>query len=121
MALSSTDRRRLHEVRAIGDKLYWANQETNAAHAYSAAMAYIRSLAASALDEDPDQISLTQIAFAMKGKHQDIAVLGHLLLDQATCFGGMYWKNHDSAFRSMLACAVKLYKLPQRIIMLPRA
>ncbi len=121
MVLSTTERRLVHAIRAAGDKLYWAGQETNAAHVYSAAIAYIRSLAASAVDEDPDDITLTQIVFAMKKKHEDIAVLGRLLLDKASCFGGFYMEKLDNAFRSMLACTVKLSELHQRSIMLSRA
>ena len=106
MVLSSTERQLLHEVRAEGDRLYKANEETNAAHVYSAAITYIRSMAASALKEDRDDISLTQIAFAMKEKHQDIIVPGSLLLDKASCLGGLYFKKLDQALISMLACTV---------------
>ncbi len=111
MVLSSTDRRLLQKLRAVGDEIYRANQETSAAHVYSAAMAYIRSLAASALEQDPDDLSWTQIASAIKEKHQDIVVLGHILLDKASCLGGLYVDKTDRALRSMLACTVRSSEL----------
>ena len=106
MALSSMQRRLLQEIRAVGHKLNWACQESDAAHVYSAAMAYVRSTAASVVERDPDDMTWTQIAFAMMETPQDIICLGHLLLDKASCMGGLFMEKHDAAFRSMLACTV---------------
>ena len=60
MTLSSIDRLTVHGIRATGQKLLSASQGSQAGHTLSAAMAFIRSLAASALEVDPDDLTWKQ-------------------------------------------------------------
>ena len=111
MTLSLMERRTVQEVRTTGQKLFWAGQDTHAAHVLSAAMAYMRSLAASALENDPCDITCKQIAFVMKDVHQDILLLGGLHLDRASCMGGPYLDKYDLSFRGMMASTVSFAHL----------
>lgn len=76
MTMSYMERRTVQEIRAAGQKLFWAKQDSHTAHLMSVAMAYMRSLAASALENDPYDITWKQIALVMKEVHQDIILLG---------------------------------------------
>jgi len=76
MTLSYMERRIVQEVRLAGQKLYWANQDCQGTHILSAALAYWRSLAASALEKDPYDITWKEIAFVTKEVHRDLIILG---------------------------------------------
>ncbi len=106
MTLSLMERRTVQEVRTTGQKLFWASQDTHAAHVLSAAMAYMRSLAASALEKDPYDITCKEIASIIQEVHQDILLLGGLHLDRASCMGGPYLDKYDLSFRGMMASTV---------------
>lgn len=90
-------------MRAAGLKTFFAGQESKAGYILSAAMAYVRSLAASALGIDPDDLTWRQIALVMKHGHQDVLLLGELDLDRASAMGNAYLAKHDLAFSSMLS------------------
>ena len=107
MTLSYMERRTVQDIRAAGQKLFWASQYSHSAHVLSAAMAYMRSLAASALEKDPYDITWKQIGFVLKEVHQDIVLLGGLHLDRASCLGGSYAEMYAVPFRGMLASTVR--------------
>ena len=71
-------------------------------------MAFIRSLAASALKIDPDDLTWKQVVLVMKQTHKDIIFLGELDLDRASAMGSPYTAKYDLAFSSMLSSKVYL-------------
>ena len=107
MTLSYMERRTVVELRTTGQKLAWASQESHSAHVLSAAVAYMRSLAASALEKDPYDITWKQIAFVMKEVHQDIVLLGGLHLDRGSCLGEVYVEKYNMSYRGLLASTVR--------------
>lgn len=107
MTMSPMQRQTVQELRALGQKLFLANQDSQSSHLLSAAMAYIRSLAASALDSDPNDISWKQIAHVLRGAHNDMIMLGQCHLDRASyCMGRPYIDKHDLAFGGLLESVV---------------
>ena len=109
MSLSLLDRQIVQEMGAVAEKLSLADQDSQSSHVLSAAMAYIRSLAASALGSSPYDITWNQIASVFKGKHLDTLLLGRLHLDRATnCMGRPYSDNHDLAFGGMMESMVRI-------------
>ena len=106
MTLSPLDRRLVREIKKYGQKLYMARQNSQAVHVLSAALAYLRSLAASALNKAPGDISWKDIAFVMKEVHQDIVMLGNLHTDCALPLCATYHAKHDLAFGGVLGSAV---------------
>lgn len=109
MALSLIDRQMLEEMGAVCGKLSRADQDSQSGHVLSAALAYIRSWAASALGSSPEDITWKQIASVLKEKHLDTLLLGRLHLDRASnCMGRPYGDNHDLAFGGMMECMVRV-------------
>ena len=98
MTLSSLDRQLVREIQKYGRKLCMARQSSQAVHVLSAALAYLRSLAASALIKDPYVISWKEIAFVMKEVHQDIVMLGNLHAVCGPSLRATYHAKHDQAF-----------------------
>ena len=105
--LSVMERRTVQEVRSAGHKQYWAKQHSSASYLVSAAAAYIRSLAASALQSDPHSVTWKHIASAMKEEHLDIVLLGRLHLERASCLTGLYIEQLGIATCSILQSMVK--------------
>ena len=108
MTLSRIDRRMVEEVRRTGQKLYAAKHHTQSTHVLSAAMAYIRSVAASALQCDPYGITWKQIASVFKEVPQDMVLLGEMHLDRTRDrTAPQYEEQYDLAFGGMLASMVR--------------
>ena len=106
MTLSPIDRRLVREIQKYGRKLCMARQKSQAVHVLSAALAYLRSLAASALSKDPYDISWKDVAFVMKEVHQDIVMLGNLHTDCGPPLCATYHAKHDQAFGGIPEIAV---------------
>ena len=106
MTLSFLDRRLVREISKYGRKLCMARHKSQAVHVLSAALAYLRSLAASALSKDPYDISWKDIAFVMKEMHQDIVMLANLHTDCRPPLCATYHAKHDLAFGGIPEVAV---------------
>lgn len=73
-------------------------------------MAYIRSLAASALESDPYDIAWKQIALVLRESHKDVIIVGEChLLRASQCMGIPGVDQHDPAFSGMLSSMVSLW------------
>ena len=105
--LSFMERRMLQELQGTAHNLFTADQDSKAAHVISSALAYIRSLAASALETDPYDLTWKQVALVFHKAHQDMVMLGGLLLDKAVCTGGSYAIEQELALRSIGANMVR--------------
>lgn len=105
--LSFMERRMLQELQGTGHNMFSADQDSKAAHVLSSALAYIRSLAASALETDPYDLTWKQTALVFNKAHQDMILLGGLLLDKAVCTGGSYAIEQELALRSIGAYMVR--------------
>ncbi len=107
MKLSFMEERMVQELQCASRRLYTADQHTKAAHVLSSALAYIRSLAASALESDPYDLTWKQIAIALKDTPQELFLLATLLLDLASCTGGLYAIRQEPAFRTLRSYMVR--------------
>ena len=94
---SFMERRMLQELQGTGHNMFSADQDSKAAHVLSSALAYIRSLAASALETDPYDLPWKQTALVFNKAHQDMILLSGLLLDKAVCTGGWSRSSHCAA------------------------
>ena len=83
-----------------------ARQKSQAVHVLGAALAYLRSLAASALSKEPYNISWKDVAFVMKEVHQDIVMLANLHTDCGPPLCTTYHAKHDRAFGGFPEIAV---------------
>ena len=99
----------MHELRSLGQMLFLANQDSQSSHVLSAAMALIRSLAASGLESDPCDITWKQTAFALSDAHKEMVMLGECHLDRASyCMGRANVDTHDLAFGALMETMVSL-------------
>ena len=113
MTLSVMERRTVQEIRSASHKQFWAHQHSSATYLASAAGAYIRSLAALALKNDPQDITWKQIATAMMKEHEDIFLLCQLLTARASYLTGPYADKLDVPFRGIVQGTVRSAPCPE--------